>query len=114
MQNASSGKVSWTGDRLSYGEISLDMSQVRRMVSLLSYDIRRMLDSLLLFNIATPAISLQNLADSPSSLEAGFSFVRHPRNHDLIKSDSKRWLLDRVIRSEHLQPLWFVDRTKQL
>ncbi|KAG9940428.1 hypothetical protein KCU85_g9963, partial [Aureobasidium melanogenum] len=69
MQSTSGGRVGWTGDRLSYGDISLDMSQLRRMVSLLSYDTRHILDSSLLLGLPTPAISIQSLADNPENVE---------------------------------------------
>jgi hypothetical protein len=114
MQSASCGKVSWNGDRLSYRDISLDLSQLRRMVSLLSYDTRQILDSCLLFGLRIPPISLQNLADNPSSSEAGFSFVRLLKNHELLKLDSSRWLLDQVVGSSHLQGRLFTDRTNDV
>jgi len=113
MQSASSGEVSWNGDRLSYRDISLDLSQLRRMVCLLSYDTRQILDSLLLFGLRTPPLQLQSLADNPSSSEAGFSFVRLPKNREYLKLDSSRWLLDQVVRLPHLQQRLFTDRTNE-
>lgn len=90
MQSTSGGRVGWTGDRLSYGDISLDMSQLRRMVSLLSYDTRHILDSSLLLGLPTPAISIQSLADNPGSSEAGFSFVRHSETRNLLEFEGGR------------------------
>ncbi|KAI4844030.1 hypothetical protein E4T44_06427, partial [Aureobasidium sp. EXF-8845] len=83
MQSTSEGKVEWRGDRLSYGDVCLHISQLRRMVSLLT----------------------------PNSSEAGFSFVRLPRNGEILKADGSRWLLDRVIAAPHLQRQFFADRT---
>ncbi|KAI4749955.1 hypothetical protein E4T51_16663 [Aureobasidium sp. EXF-12344] len=111
MQSTSEGKVEWRGDRLSYGDVCLHMSQLRRMVSLLTYDTRELLDSLLLLGLPTPPLSLQSLSDSPNSSEAGFSFVRLPRNGEILKPDGSRWLLDRVIAAPHLQRQFFADRT---
>ncbi|THV64024.1 hypothetical protein D6D28_10221 [Aureobasidium pullulans] len=111
MQSTSEGKVEWRGDRLSYGDVCLHMSQLRRMVSLLAYDTRELLDSLLLLGLRTPPLSLQSLSDSPNSFEAGFSFVRLPRNGEFLKADGSRWLLDRVIAAPHLQRQFFADRT---
>uniref|UniRef100_A0A7N2N6W0 DNA 3'-5' helicase n=1 Tax=Quercus lobata TaxID=97700 RepID=A0A7N2N6W0_QUELO len=111
IQSTSEGKVEWRGDRLSYGDVCLHMSQLRRMVSLLTYDTRELLDSLLLLGLRTPPLSLQSLSDSPNSSEAGFSFVRLPRNGEFLKADGSRWLLDRVIAAPHLQRQFFADRT---
>jgi superfamily II DNA helicase RecQ len=111
MQSAAGGKVSWTGDRLSYGDISLDISQLKRMVSLLSYDTRQLLDSCLLFGLPTPAISIQSLVDNPSSTEAGFSLVRHSEARKLLEVEGGCWLLDQVVRSPDLQLKFFADRT---
>jgi hypothetical protein len=111
MQSAAGGKISWTGDRLSYGDISLDISQLKRMVSLLSYDTRQLLDSCLLFGLPISAVSIQSLVDNPSSTEAGFSFVPHSEARKLLKVEGGRWLLDQVVRSPDLQPKFFADRT---
>ncbi|THV80043.1 hypothetical protein D6D27_08852 [Aureobasidium pullulans] len=111
MQSAAGGKVSWTGDRLSYGDISLDISQLKRMVSLLSYDTRQLLDSCLLFGLPTPTISIQSLVDNPSSTEAGFSLVRHSEARKLLEVEGGCWLLDQVVRSPDLQLKFFADRT---
>ena len=111
MQSTSEGKVEWRGDRLSYGDVCLHMSQLRRMVSLLTYDTRELLNSLLLLGLRTPALSLQSLSDSPNSFEAGFSFVRLPRNGEFLKADGSRWLLDQVVAAPHLQGQFFADRT---
>ncbi|CAD0046302.1 unnamed protein product [Aureobasidium pullulans] len=110
MQSTSEGKVEWRGDRLSYGDVCLHMSQLRRMVSLLTYDTRELLDSLLLLGLRTPPLSLQSLSDSPNSSEAGFSFVRLPRNGEFLKADGSRWLLDQVIAAPHLQRQFFAGR----
>ncbi|CAC9888840.1 unnamed protein product, partial [Aureobasidium pullulans] len=109
MQSAAGGKVSWTGDRLSYGDISLDISQLKRMVSLLSYDTRQLLDSCLLFGLPTPTISIQSLVDNPSSTEAGFSLVRHSEARKLLEVEGGCWLLDQVVRSPDLQLKFFAD-----
>ncbi|THW91892.1 hypothetical protein D6D18_06444 [Aureobasidium pullulans] len=61
--------------------------------------------------LRTPPLSLQSLSDSPNSFEAGFSFVRLPRNGEFLKADGSRWLLDRVIAAPHLQRQFFADRT---
>lgn len=81
------------------------------MVSLLSYDTRRTLDSSLLFDLRVPSVSLQNLADNLNSSEAGFSFVRLARNREVLRLDGGRWLLDQIAALPRLRQKFFTDRT---
>ena len=111
MQNTAPGKVSWTGNQLSYGAIQLDISQLRRMVSLLTYDTRRLLDTKLLLELRTPTITLQRLGDYPSCSTPRFNFLLYEQNIELKRLDGSKWLLHQIYDSPRLRHRFWTDRT---
>jgi hypothetical protein len=103
------GSLIWSvdGEKLSYVDLELTMSQLRYFVRFQLDRAQNQLEEVLLVHPTeareqvVPSINLKDLKDNPAISEPGWNFLRDPRNTAL--QGHERWLLNRVLEIDRLQ-----------
>lgn len=103
------GSLIWSddGEKLSYMNLELSMSQLRYFIRFQLDRAHALLEEILLVHPTeireeiVPPISLKDLKDNPAISAPGWNFLRDPRNTAL--HGYERWLLHRVLDEDRLQ-----------
>ncbi|KAL5346591.1 hypothetical protein ACLOAV_008298 [Pseudogymnoascus australis] len=102
------GSLIWSvdGEKLSYVDLELNMSQLRYFVRFQLDRAQNQLEEVLVVHPTEareqvmPPVNLKDLKDNPAISEPGWNFLRDPRNTAL--RGYERWLLNRVLEADRL------------
>ncbi|KAF9882574.1 hypothetical protein FE257_006756 [Aspergillus nanangensis] len=113
VQNCTTGMgyIYWNDDdqTLSYKELQLSMSGLRRFVAKQVELAQAQLEGLFLLHEeevrekTIPRLTLHELRDDPTNNQRGWNFLKDPRTRAALPTTGERWLLDRVLETSWLR-----------